>query len=107
MSCAPTAASPSSDGARTAVERSDARSDPASGSDHTCAQICSAEAIAGRKRAFCASVPWSSIEGASRLIPFCDTRPGAPADQYSSSKTSHSVIDAPRPPYSVGHDTTE
>ena len=41
-------------------------------------------------------------------MPFCETRPGAPAAQYSSSKTSHSHdVDAPRPPYSSGQDTTD
>ena len=39
-------------------------------------------------------------------MPFWLTRPGAPARQYSSSKISHSVREASRPPYSAGQFTT-
>lgn len=64
---------------RTARERSDARSEPDSGSDQACAQITSPLAIDGRTRARCSSVAWSKSVGARRLMPFCETRPGPPA----------------------------
>jgi hypothetical protein len=64
---------------RTALDLSEARSEPASGSDHACAQITSPDAIGGRIRARCSSVPWSKRVGARRLMPFWPTRPGAPA----------------------------
>ena len=64
---------------RTARERSEARSEPASGSDQACAQITSPLAIGGSTRARCSAVPWSKRVGASRLMPFWETRPGAPA----------------------------
>lgn len=64
---------------RTAREVSEARSDPASGSDHACAQTTSPVAMEGRIRARCRSVPWSKRVGARRLMPFWPTRPGAPA----------------------------
>src|SRR5436190_5789402 len=40
-------------------------------------------------------------------MPFWLTRPGAPAAQYSCSKRSHSMSEAPRPPYSSGQATTD
>jgi hypothetical protein len=40
-------------------------------------------------------------------MPFCPTRPGAPADQYSSSKISQRTRSAPLPPYSTGQLTTD
>ncbi len=92
---------------RTAVERSEARSEPDSGSDQACAQTTSPRAMAGRTRARCSAVPCSNSVGASRLMPFWLTRPGAPAAKYSSSKTSQRRIELPRPPYSSGQDTTD
>ena len=64
---------------RRAVEVSEARSEPASGSDQHCAQTCSPVAIVGRNRSCCSWVPWSKRIGASRKMPFWETRPGAPA----------------------------
>ena len=64
---------------RRAVDFSEARSEPASGSDQHWAQICSPAAIAGRNRSCCSFVPCSKMIGASRKMPFWDTRPGAPA----------------------------
>ena len=64
---------------RDARERMPARSLPASGSDQPWHQISSPDAIGGKKRAFCASVPYSSIVGARRKMPFWLTRVGAPA----------------------------
>ncbi|CAM5538896.1 hypothetical protein SCALM49S_08912 [Streptomyces californicus] len=92
---------------RTARDRSAARSDPASGSDHACAQTTSPRAIGPSTRVRCSAVPWASRVGASRLIPFCETRPGAPAAQYSSSNASQPKRSAPRPPYSSGQETAD
>ncbi len=92
---------------RTARDVSEARSEPDSGSDQACAQITSPLAIDGSTRARCSAVAWSKRVGARRLMPFCETRPGAPAAQYSSSKTSHFTRSTPRPPYSSGQDTTD
>ncbi len=90
---------------RTARDVSEARSEPDSGSDHACAQITSPLAIGGSTRARCSAVAWSRSVGARRLMPFWETRPGAPAAQYSSLKTSQCTRSTPRPPYSSGQDT--
>ncbi|CAM5707079.1 hypothetical protein SMICM304S_07533 [Streptomyces microflavus] len=52
-------------------------------------------------------MPWWKRVGARRLIPFCETRPGAPAAQYSSSNASHPKRSAPRPPYSSGQERAD
>jgi hypothetical protein len=52
---------------------------PALGSLQACAQTISLDAMVGRKRAFCSSVPTSMMVGPSRKMPFWFTRPGAPA----------------------------
>ena len=75
----PLSSQPSPVAVRTARERMPARSLPASGSDHPWHQISSPDAIGGRKRAFWASVPYSSIVGARRKMPFWLTRFGARA----------------------------
>ena len=62
-----------------AVERMAAMSEPAPGSDQPCAQTSRPSAMAGRKRAFCSSVPYSIKVGPSRKIPFWFTRSGARA----------------------------
>ncbi len=92
---------------RSARERSEARSLPASGSDQAWAQTSSARAILPRNLSRWAAVPVVNRVGASRKMPFWPTLPGAPAAQYSSSKISHSTRDASRPPYSRGQLTTE
>ena len=68
-----------------AVERSDARSLPDSGSDQACAQISSPLAIFGSTRSSCSSVPCANSVGASIEVPLALARPGAPARKYSSS----------------------
>ena len=103
----PESTQPPSVSERRARLRMPARSLPASGSDQPWHQISAADAIGGRNRAFCSSVPNSNIVGASRKTPFWLTRSGAWARQYSSSNTSHSRMPTPRPPYSSGHDTTD
>ncbi|TWG99228.1 hypothetical protein L615_002700000090 [Nocardioides sp. J9] len=64
---------------RRAVDFSEARSDPASGSLQHWAQTRSPVAIDGRKRSCCSFVPCSKMIGASRKMPFWPTRSGAPA----------------------------
>ena len=61
-----------------AVLRMAARSLPAPGSDQACDQMSSPQAIRGRSRFCCSSVPNSKMVGASRKMPFCPTRRGAP-----------------------------
>ncbi len=63
----------------TPVERMAARSEPALGSLQACAHTISLDAIVGRNRDFCSSVPTSMIVGPRRKMPFWFTRPGAPA----------------------------
>ena len=75
----PLSTQPSPAALRAARERMPARSLPASGSDQPWHQMASPDAIGGRKRAFCASVPYSSMVGASRKMPFWLTRTGARA----------------------------
>ncbi len=80
-------------------------SEPAPGSLQPCAQMSAPEAMRGRNFCFCASVPCSISVGPSRKMPFWLTRNGAPADQYSSSKISHSMRSQARPPSSRGQVT--
>ena len=82
-----------------AVDRSEARSLPDSGSDQACAQISSPLAIFGSTRSSCSSVPCANRVGASIDVPFALARPGAPALKYSSSNATHCSRLASRPPY--------
>ena len=75
----PVSSQPSPASLRTARERMPARSLPASGSDQPWHQISSPAAIGSKKRSFCAGVPYSSMVGASRKMPFWLTRLGARA----------------------------
>ena len=90
-----------------AVDRSDARSLPDSGSDQACAQICSPLAIFGRIRSSCSSVPCANSVGASIEVPLALARPGAPARKYSSSNTTQCSSGASRPPYFFGQVITD
>ena len=90
-----------------AVDRSDARSLPDSGSDQACAQICSPLAIFGKIRSNCSSMPWENSVGASIEIPLALARPGAPARKYSSSYTTQCRSGALRPPYFLGQLITD
>ncbi|CFE44450.1 Uncharacterised protein [Mycobacterium tuberculosis] len=90
-----------------AVERSDARSLPDSGSDQACAQICSPLAIFGRIRSSCSAVPCANSVGASIEVPLALARPGAPARKYSSSNTIQCSSGASRPPYLAGQVITD
>ena len=75
----PVSSQPSPSPLRTARERMPARSLPASGSDQPWHQISSPAAIGGKKRSFWAGVPYSSMVGARRKMPFWLTRLGARA----------------------------
>ena len=90
-----------------AVDRSDARSLPDSGSDQAWAQICSPLAIFGRIRSSCSSVPCANSVGASIEVPLALARPGAPARKYSSSNTTQCSSGASRPPYFFGQVITD
>ncbi len=90
-----------------AVDRSEARSLPDSGSDQACAQISSPLAIFGSTRSNCSAVPCANSVGASIEVPLALARPGAPARKYSSSKTTHCSRVASRPPYFSGQVITE
>ena len=60
---------------RSARAASDARSDPAPGSEKSWHQISTFFTIFGRKRAFCSSVPQAMIVGPARLRPRMLSRP--------------------------------
>ena len=62
---------------RTADVRSEARSDPASGSDIPCDHTSSPRSIGCRKRACCSSVPYVMIAGAMFETPMTLIGPGA------------------------------
>ena len=94
-----TKVSPSS----TARVRSDARSDPALGSEKPWHQMSSPRSMLGRKVRFCSSVPHCMIAGAMLEMPSGLSVPGAPARLISSANTTCSITLAPRPPYSSGH----
>jgi hypothetical protein len=69
--------------ARTAFVRSDARSEPASGSENSWHQISSPVRIGRRKRSFCAGVPKSMMVGPAKSSPMVFSRSGAPARSSS------------------------
>ncbi len=59
--------------------RSEARSDPALGSDQPWHQRSSPRAMRGRMCSFCSGLPKENTLGASRKMPFCVIRGGPPA----------------------------
>ena len=75
-----TKSSPSS----TAEVRSEARSEPASGSDMPCDQISSPRSIGWRKRSCCSGVPKCMMAGAMLETPITLTGPGARTRLVSS-----------------------
>jgi len=87
------------------VQRSEARSEPASGSDIPWLQISSPRSMGRRNRRCWASVPWAMIAGAMLATPMTLTGPGAPARAISSYQTICSLIPAALPPCSTGHET--
>src|SRR5262249_10496901 len=90
-----------------AVDRSDARSLPDSGSDQACPQVCSPLPLLGNIRSSCFSVPCANSVGASIDVPLALARPGAPARKYSSSNTTQCSSGASRPPYFFGQVITD
>src|SRR3954454_3548100 len=90
---------------RTAFVFSEARSDPDSGSEKPWHQISSAERIGSRKRSFCSSLPWAITTGPPITRPSTFAGEGAFARTISSPKIACSMSVAPRPPYSLGHDS--
>ena len=87
----------------TARVRSEARSDPALGSENPWHQMSSPRSMRGRKRLFCSAVPHCMMAGAMLLMPSGLRVPGASALLISSANTTCSITPAPRPPYSAGH----
>src|SRR5436190_21025740 len=88
----------------TARVLSDARSEPASGSEKPWHQISSAERIGSRKRSFCSSVPWAITTGPPITNPSTLAGDGAFARDISSEKIDCSISVAPRPPNSFGQE---
>src|SRR3984957_538303 len=89
----------------TARVRSEARSDPAPGSENPWHQRASPRRIGGRWAAFCSGVAhWISV-GPAWLSPTnVLSMLGSPACPYSSYQMSCSSSDSPRPPYSFGQE---
>ena len=82
--------------------RSDARSEPASGSLKPWHQISSAERIEGMYRRRCSSLPKRSSDGPSTPSPTTLMNSGAPAAASSWSTTICSTGGRPPPPNSLG-----
>src|SRR5436190_9062469 len=89
---------------RTAFVLSEARSEPDSGSENPWHQISSAERIGSRKRSFWSSLPWAITTGPPITSPSTFAGEGALERAISSLKMACSISDAPRPPYSFGHE---
>ena len=70
---------------RTARVLTDARSEPASGSENPWHQISSADSIGPRKRAFCSSSPWAMIVGPIIASAIVFAMRGARAREISST----------------------
>src|SRR5262249_31070526 len=77
--------------------------EPAPGSEYPWHQISSAGRIVGRKRFFCSSVPQCIRVGPSNVTPLILTPEDTPMRPNSSLKMACSITEAPRPPYSFGH----
>ena len=92
--------SPSTSSARVVSE---ARSEPASGSENPWHHQSSSDRMRGMKWAFCSSVPNFISTGAS--IPMPNTGAfGAPSSASTSSNRWRCTTVQPGPPYSTGHD---
>src|ERR1700691_5326283 len=85
---------------------SEARSDPAFGSEYPWHQRINPAAIFGRCSFFCASVPYFSSAGPSIQMPKLDNGERAPIADISSRKTLASAASNPPPPYSLGQSGT-
>ena len=89
---------------RVAVVRTDARSEPASGSLMPRENQHSPAAIRGRNQRRCSSVPKRSRAGAVWRSAIQCAAIGAPAASSSSTTTKRRTVLAPAPPYSTGMD---
>ncbi len=87
---------------RRARVRSDARSDPASGSLKPCPQNSRPAVIRGRNRRFCSSVPNISRVGPNSSNPCTPARYGACARASSSFRTTSWYVGAPAPAVLAG-----
>src|SRR3984885_4024873 len=90
---------------RTARVFSDARSEPAPGSEKPWHQISSADRIGGKKRLRCSSVPCAITVGPPMASARTLATDGVRARTTSSLKMACSTSVAPRPPYSLGQET--
>ena len=81
-----------------------ARSDPASGSEKSWHHISRPVRIASRCRCCWSMLPYSMSMGPTRSGPTILSWRGTRALAISSAKTACSSAEAPRPPYSFGHD---
>ena len=88
----------------TALVLSEARSEPASGSEKPWHQISSPVRIGRSQRLFCSSSPWAITTGPPITMPRMLAGEGALARAISSPRRACSTSVAPRPPYSVGHE---
>ncbi len=87
---------------RVAVVRTEARSDPASGSLIPREKKHSPAAMRGRNHRRCSSVPKRISAGAVWRSAIQWAAIGAPAASSSSTTTNRSTVLAPAPPYSRG-----
>ena len=87
---------------RTARVRSEARSEPAPGSEKPWHQTTSPLRIGVRWRAFCSSLPCTMSAGPSMLMPTLLPTPGALAEASSALRMYCSIQLSPPPPYSRG-----
>ena len=86
----------------TAFVRSEARSEPASGSLKSWHHVMSPRSVGSAKRLSCAAVPWAAIAGTAQL-PIAISGLARPAMASSSSMASCSAGLAPSP-YGGGQD---
>ena len=87
---------------RLAVVRSDARSEPLSGSLRPSAKVSSPAAMRGSISALCASVPNRTMLGATCRSAIQCAATGAPARSSSTITVNRSSMLRPRPPYCGG-----
>ncbi len=85
---------------RTALVRSDARSEPASGSENSWHHVISPRSVGPRNRSRCSSLPWPRIVGAAHA-PILRSGRVTPAAASSWSMTSWCTGSAPSP-YGAG-----
>src|SRR5437763_1723745 len=90
---------------RSARVASDARSEPAPGSEKSWHHFSSLRTIRGRKRSRCSSVPWAKSAGAARFSPSGLSRPRLYGPSTRSTVRACAGVRA-SPPYATGHGGT-